>query len=65
MLFIGIGASIIPLIFFLIGVAAKSSFVSDILTPILFLGSLGPGIFFFIKNGDDNAGGDYVAQPQI
>lgn len=65
MLFIAIGASIVPLLFFLIGTAAKATFLSDILTPILFWGSLGAGIFFFIKNGDDNAAGEnYVAQPQ-
>ena len=66
MLFIAIGASILPLLFFLIGTLAEAAVLSDILTPIIFWGSLGAGIFFFIKHGDDNNEGaeDLAIQPQ-
>jgi len=65
MLFIGLGTFFGPFIILIIGIAAESSFVSDILTPILYWIACAAGLFFYFKNGNEGtqSGGEYTAQP--
>lgn len=64
MLFISLGVFFVPFIILIIGIAATSTFVADILTPILYWPALGAGIFFYWKSGNDGGNeGGYSPQP--
>ena len=53
MLFIAIGAFFGPFIFLIIGIAARSAFMTDILIPILYWAPLGAGLFFYLKSDEE------------
>ena len=53
MLFISLGALGGPFLFLIIGIAARSSFMTDILIPILYWIPLGVGLYFFKKSDED------------
>lgn len=67
LLFICLGVLFAPFIILLIGLIAKSTFVTDILTPILYLAGCAAGFFFYFKSGGStsggSSGGEYTAQP--
>ena len=53
MLFIAIGAFFGPFLFLIIGIAARSAFMTDILIPILYWAPLGAGLFFYLKSDEE------------
>jgi len=63
LLFIAIGALFAPLIVLLISLASKSRFMTDFLTPVTFYAALGLGIFFFLKENNDNPQQNYMLGP--
>ena len=53
MLFISLGGLAGPFLFLIIGIAARSSFMTDIFIPIIYWIPLGVGIYFFKKSDED------------
>ena len=53
-LFIALGALFGPFIVLLISLASKVRFMTDFLTPLTYYAALGAGIFFFLKEKNDN-----------